>query len=291
LADIGIPDDVLDAIAPRTYENAPGLWLDRYPWPRAEGYKFKRGHALVLGGATITGASRLVARAAMRAGAGLVTLAAPAPTWAVYAASLTGVMVHSIEGADGFNSLLADTRRNAIAIGPGAGIGAATRQCVLAALATTRAVVLDADAITSFGDRPEALFRAVAGPCVLTPHEGEFSRLFSIKGDKLQRARSAAAQSNAVLLLKGADTVIAAPDGRAIINSNAPPQLATAGSGDVLTGFVAGLLAQGLDAFDAAGAAAWLHGAAGAAFGLGLVAEDLPEVLPRVLQRLNARAV
>ena len=289
LADIGIPDVVLEAIAPRTYENGPGLWLDRYPWPRADGYKFKRGHALVLGGAAITGASRLVARAAMRVGAGLVTLAAPAPTWAVYAASLTGVMVHSIEGVEGFDALLADARRNAIAIGPGAGVGAATRQCALAALATKRAVVLDADAITSFAEMPEALFGALAGPCVLTPHEGEFSRLFNVKGDKLHRARSAAAQSNAVLLLKGADTVIAAPDGRAIINSNAPPQLATAGSGDVLTGFVAGLLAQGLDAFDAAAAAAWLHGEAGAAFGLGLVAEDLPEALPQVLQRLNAR--
>jgi ADP-dependent NAD(P)H-hydrate dehydratase / NAD(P)H-hydrate epimerase len=289
LADIGIPAAVLEAIEPRTYENGPDLWLDRYPWPSIDGHKYLRGHALVLGGDTLTGASRLTARGAMHAGAGLVTLAAPAPTWMVYAASLIGVIVRSFDGVKDFNALLADERRNAIAIGPGAGVGSATRQYVLAALAMKRAVVLDADALTSFADESGRLFSAVAGPCVLTPHEGEFARLFDFKGDKLQRARSAAAKSNAIVLLKGADTVIAAPDGRAIINSNAPPQLATGGSGDVLTGFIAGLLAQGLDAFYAAAVAAWLHGEAAAAVGLGLVAEDLPEALPQVLQRLKSR--
>lgn len=287
LADIGIPAAVLGAIAPRTYENGPDLWLDRFPWPQTETHKYKRGHALVLGGGAITGASRLTALAAMHAGAGLVTLAAPAPVWMVYAASLTGVIVRSFDGLEDFNELLSDKRRNAIAIGPGAGVGAATRQYVLSALMTKRAAVLDADALTSFADAPDLLFRAVAGPCVLTPHEGEFARLFDAKGCKMQRARSAAAQSNAVVLLKGPDTVIAAPDGRAIINSNAPPQLATGGSGDVLTGFIAGLLAQGLDAFDAAAAGAWLHGEAAAEIGLGLVAEDLPGALPQVLQRLK----
>jgi len=189
LADIGIPAMVLEAIAPKTYENGPGLWLDRYPWPSIDGYKYTRGHALVLGGEEITGASRLAARGAMHAGAGLVTLAAPAPVWMIYAASLTGVMVRRFQGVEEFSALLADKRENAIAIGPGAGVGSETRQYVLAALATKRAVVLDADALTSFAGTSELLFRAVAGPCVLTPHEGEFARLFEFKGDKLERAR------------------------------------------------------------------------------------------------------
>jgi NAD(P)H-hydrate epimerase len=287
VADIGIRPEVLDAIAPRTFENGPALWQSHYPWPKADGQKYQRGEVLVLGGGTITGASRLTARAAMRAGAGLVTLAAPDHAWAIYASSLTGVMVHSIEGAEGFRILLADKRRNVVAIGPGAGVGSLTAQCVLAALETRRPVVLDADALTSFAEHPEALFLAIQGPCILTPHEGEFARLFEVAGDKLQRARYAAAKSGAIILLKGPDTVIASPDGRAIINSNAPPQLATGGSGDVLTGLIAGLLAQGLDSFEAAAAAAWLHGEAAAHIGLGLIAEDLCDALPAVLRKLN----
>jgi NAD(P)H-hydrate epimerase len=289
VADIGIPASVLEDMTPQTFENAPGLWLERYPWPAIDGYKYMRGHALVLGGEEITGASRLTALGAMHVGAGLVTLAAPEPVWPVYAASMLGVMVRRFGGLDDFDALLTDKRKNAIAIGPGAGVGLKTRQYVLAALATKRAVVIDADALTSFADEPGHLFRAVSGPCVLTPHEGEFSRLFDFKGGKLDRARRAAAQSNAVVLLKGSDTVIAAPDGRAIINSNAPPQLATGGSGDVLTGFIAGLLAQGLDSFDAAAAAAWLHGEAANEIGLGLVAEKLPDALPGALRKLKSR--
>jgi hydroxyethylthiazole kinase-like uncharacterized protein yjeF len=290
VADIGVPTSVLRAIDPHTFENGPALWLDRFPGPQIDGHKYRRGNVLVLGGATTTGAARMTARGAMRAGAGLVTLAAPTSAWAVYAGALEGTIVHAIGGVADFEALLADNRRNAIAIGPGAGVDEATRRAVLAALATRRRVVLDADALTAFASEPTALFAAISGPCVLTPHEGEFSRLFGafdLQGDKLRRARDAAALSGAVVLLKGADTVIAAPDGRAIINANAPPQLATGGSGDVLTGFVVGLLAQGLDAFDAASAAAWLHGEAGVVAGLGLVAGDLPEALPTVLQRLR----
>ena len=189
-----------------------------------------------------------------------------------------------------FENLLADVRRNVTAIGPGAGVGPETRQFVLAALATKRATVLDADALTSFAEAPQDLFRAIVGPCVLTPHAGEFMRLFQVDGNKLERALSAARLCNAVIVLKGPDTVIAAPDGRAIINANAPPQLATGGSGDVLTGFVAALLAQGMPPFEAAAAAVWLHGAAATEFGLGLVAEDLPNALPRVLQALKRHA-
>jgi NAD(P)H-hydrate epimerase len=289
LSDIGIPATALDRIELQTFENGPELWIDAFPWPQQEGHKYQRGHALIVGGDAITGASRLTARGAIRIGAGLVTLAAPAAVWAVYASSLTTVMVRKFDGLDDFNALLADKRRNAVAIGPGAGVGPATRQYVLAALAKKRALVVDADAITSFAETPQNLFDAMADNCILTPHEGEFARLFDLTGDKLRRARLAASKSNAVVLLKGADTVIAAPDGRAVINSNAPPQLATGGSGDVLTGFVVGLLAQGLDAFEAAAAAAWLHGEAAVAAGLGLIAEDLPEVLPGVLQSLRAR--
>lgn len=287
LADIGIPDSVLDGIAPSCWENGPDLWLGGYPWPQPESYKYKRGEVLILGGEAITGASRMAAQAASRAGAGMVTLAAPAKVWSIYATSLINAIVHSFDGLQEFEALLADVRRNVIAIGPGAGVGSSTRQFVLAALATKRAAVLDADALTSFAEAPQDLFQAIAGPCVLTPHAGEFMRLFHFEGDKLQRTRSAARQSNAVVLLKGPDTVIAAPDGRAIINSNAPAQLATGGSGDVLTGFVAALLAQGMAPFEAAAAAVWLHGAAATEYGLGLVAEDLPNVLPRVLQKLK----
>jgi NAD(P)H-hydrate epimerase len=289
VADIGTPVKVLDAIAPNTWENGPGLWLHGYPWPQPESYKYKRGEVLILGGEAITGASRMTAMAASRAGAGIVTLAAPARVWSIYATSLIDAIVHSFEGQKQFEALLADRRRNVIAIGPGAGVGASTRQFVLAALATRRAAVLDADALTSFAEAPQELFEAIQGPCVLTPHGGEFTRLFHFEGDKLQRTRGAAKQSNAVVVLKGPDTVIAAPDGRAIINSNAPAQLATGGSGDVLTGFVAGLLAQGMPAFEAAATAVWLHGAAAAEFGLGLIAQDLPNILPRVLQKLKTR--
>jgi NAD(P)H-hydrate epimerase len=289
VADIGTPVSVLDAIGPNTWENDPGLWLDGFPWPEPESFKYTRGEVLVLGGESITGASRMTAMAASRAGAGMVTLAAPKAVWGVYATSMTNAIVHSFEGASGWRALLADKRRDVVAIGPGAGVGAPTRQYVAAGLATKRAIVLDADALTSFAEAPEDLFCAIDGPCVMTPHAGEFKRLFHFTGDKLERTRAAASQSGAVIVLKGPDTIIAAPDGRAIINANAPAQLATGGSGDVLTGFIAGLLAQGMAAFEAAAAGVWLHGAAAAEFGLGLVAEDLPDVLPQVLQKLAAQ--
>lgn len=288
VADIGIPDQVLDAIKPNCWENAPELWLDQYPWPQPESHKYTRGEVLILGGAVMTGASRMTAQAAARAGAGIVTLAAPAAAWIIYATALVSPIVRRFESVDDWSALLADKRRNAIAIGPGAGVSDDTRAYVLAALATKRATVLDADALTSFAETPDALFGGIGGPCVMTPHSGEFARLFSDKGDKLASARAAAALSGAVMVLKGPDTVIASPDGRAIINTNAPAYLATGGSGDVLTGFIAALLAQGMPPFEAAAAAVWLHGAAATEFGLGLVAPDLPEALPRVLHRLHA---
>ncbi|MDE2228810.1 MAG: NAD(P)H-hydrate dehydratase [Alphaproteobacteria bacterium] len=291
LADIGIPAAVLDAIAPRCFENDPALWLDAYPWAEHGTHKYRRGHAVVFGGAAMTGAARLAARAAQRIGAGLTTVAAPAAAFPIYAAALESILVTKLARAGDFARFIKDARRNAILVGPGAGVAPATRHAALAALATRRGVVLDADALTVFAKERKTLFNALAGArAVLTPHDGEFARLFSVAGDKLARARAAAAESRAVVLLKGTDTVIAAPDGRAAINANAPPTLATGGSGDVLAGMILGLLAQGLDPFRAAAAACWLHGDVAQDCGPGLVPEDLVARLPAALARLAARA-
>ena len=290
LAQIGIPDAVLDCIAPDTVENAPDWWLTGFPRPSIDTHKYARGHALVAGGVVMTGAARLAARSAARLGAGLVTVAAPEPSFPIYAAALTGVIVHPIADLDVFRTLLADERRNTALIGPGAGVASETREKTLAILAAGKRTALDADALTSFAHDPETLFSAIRSPCVMTPHAGEFARLFDTAGDKPERARRAARRSGAVVLLKGADTVIAAPDWRVAINANAPPQLATAGSGDVLAGIVLGLLAQGMEPFQAAAAGTWIHGAAASRFGAGLVAEDLLETLVPVLQDLLAES-
>ena len=293
-ADIGIPASVLIEIAPRTCANAPGVWLPAFPRPSLAGHKYDRGHALVVSGPLAhTGAARLGARGALRIGGGLVTVASPPDALAVNAAHLTAIMLTPFAGASGLSQILSDRRKNAVLLGPALGVGAATRELVAAALGSGAATVLDADALTSFEGAATALGRAVAQaptrPVVLTPHEGEFRRLFPAvtQGSKLDRARAAARDSGAVVVLKGADTVVAAPDGRAAINENSPPWLATAGAGDVLGGFVAGLLAQRMPAFEAACAAVWLHGAAAADFGPGLIAEDLPERVPLVLAKLQ----
>lgn len=288
IADIGIPEAVLADIAPKTAFNGPGLWLERYPWPNFESNKYTRGHAVIAGGSEMTGAARLAARGARRIGAGLVTIAASPEAFPIYAADLPGTLVKPLAGRGGFREFLADPRRNAVLVGPGAGVNEITHRRALAALAAGKATVLDADALTVFAKKPAALFEAIEAPCVLTPHEGEFSRLFKLEGDRLLRARAAARQSGAVVLLKGSDTVIAAPDGRAAIDAAAPPELATGGSGDVLAGLILGLLAQGMDAFGAACAATWIHGSAAADFGPGLIAEDLPERVPGVLRQLRA---
>ncbi|WP_421865525.1 NAD(P)H-hydrate dehydratase [Parvibaculum sp.] len=302
VADIGIKPEVLAEIGPHTFVNAPPLWASVFPRPRIDSHKYTRGHAVVVSGdASHTGAARLAARGALRAGAGLVTVASPPSAMPVNAAHLTSIMLMPFEGADALTAILEDKRKNALLVGPGAGIGWETRDNVLAALLSGAAIVLDADALTSFAEIPRDLFVAIkgffAGPVVMTPHEGEFSRLFpniaSKKGeegaDKLERARLAAAEAAAIVILKGPDTVVAAPDGRAAIARNAGPELATAGSGDVLAGVVLGLLAQGMPPFEAACAAVWLHGEAGDCFGPGLISEDLPEMLPAVLRDLLDR--
>ncbi len=300
LADIGIPEAALAPIAPQAFVNAPAIWRAALPRPSADSHKYARGAVLVLSGSGHhTGAARLAARAALRAGAGIVAVASPPDAVAVNAAQLTAVMVAPFAGAREFEALIADERRRAIVLGPGAGVGSALRKLIAAALTTpakNRTIVLDADALSSFaGDAPRlaALIARGGHQAVLTPHEGEFARLFegagdvNLEDDKLARARAAARLMGAVVLIKGADTVVAAPDGRASIGWDLPPWLATAGSGDVLSGLVAGLAAQDMGPFEAASAAVWLHGACGRAVGPGLIAEDLADALPGVLRGLE----
>jgi hydroxyethylthiazole kinase-like uncharacterized protein yjeF len=304
VADIGIKASVLGAIAPMTFENCPALWRGVFPVPDIAGHKYGRGHAVVVsGGASHTGAARLAAMAALRAGAGLVTIASPRDALAVNATAELAVMVRAVDDAPELDLMLADLRFNAVAIGPGAGVGAATREKVLAVLAGERAAVIDADGLTSFAEdgARDALFAALAanGRAVLTPHAGEFHRLFGGAlgsgdqpgaGAKTDFARAAARKSGAVVVFKGPDTVIAAPDGRAAINANAPPWLATAGTGDVLAGLIAGLLAQGMPPFEAACAGVWIHGETADIAGPGMISEDLALLVPQVyVQRLDVR--
>ena len=287
VADIGISDAVLARIQPTMYENDPGCWVDAIPLLQSAGNKYQRGHALISGGYPQTGASRLAARAAARVGAGLITIAVPDHALPIYATALISIMVHPLLAHEDFNHLLDDPRFSAVLIGPGSGVSEQTRARVLAMLGSGRPIVLDADALTSFAGNPAELEWEITGPCIITPHEGEFRRLFAATGDKVTRARAAARVSGAIVVLKGRDTVIASPDGRAIINSNAPPTLATAGSGDVLSGLILGLLAQGMEPYLAAAAGVWMHGAAATAFGSGLMAEDLPDLVPGVSDRLS----
>ncbi len=292
IADIGIPADALTEIGPRVWLNGPALWAHLLRRDDLADHKYARGHLTILAGPHATGAARLAALAGRRVGAGLVTIAAFRSTLPAFQAAEPGNLI--VEADDGamFAHLLSDERRNAILIGPGSGTGERTREAVLAALDARRSVVLDADALTVFAADPKLLFRRVRGPTLLTPHEGEFRRLFPDLGGragKLDRVREAAARSGATVLLKGPDTVIADPHGRAVINVHATPALATAGSGDVLAGLIGGLLAQGLTPFGAASAAAWLHGDCARLFGgPGLIAEDLPALLPRALQSVSS---
>jgi ADP-dependent NAD(P)H-hydrate dehydratase / NAD(P)H-hydrate epimerase len=296
---ISIPADVLAAVAPVTHENGPTLWGDKFPVPSAQGHKYTRGHAVVAsGGRAHTGAARLAAMAALRGGAGLVTLATPRDALDINAAACLAVMVRPIDAATEFEAMLSDPRFNAVAIGPGAGVGEHTREMALTAVAGQRRVVLDADALTSFVGHTDLLFAALdkSRNAVLTPHSGEFRRLFdaalekvpTASMSKLFAAKAAARIAGAVVVYKGADTVIAAPDGRAAINANAPPWLATAGTGDVLAGLITGLLAQGMPTFEASAAAVWIHGEAASVAGPGMISEDLAPRFGEVYRRLFA---
>jgi hydroxyethylthiazole kinase-like uncharacterized protein yjeF len=279
IADIGLPAKVLATIRPPTALNLPTSWL--VPQPGATSHKYSRGHVTVLASADMGGAARLAASAARRAGAGLVSLSAQTGA-DLFRVGEPGLLVTDAK----LETLLEDARRTVWVCGPGLGVAAA-RAALPVLLASGRAVVADADALTAFAGHPDALRRVA----VMTPHAGEFARVFGDPGhNRLGAARAAAARTGAVVLLKGADTVIAAPDGRAAINAAAPPWLATAGAGDVLSGLIAGLLAQGMPPFDAASAGAWLHGRAAALHGPGLLADDLPMGLPAAIQEAIVRA-
>lgn len=289
VADIGIPPGVPRTIQPRQFENHPALWLGRLPRPSPEDNKYDRGHVLIVGGEIMTGAARLAARAARRAGAGLVTIAAPESALSVYAGGDPGVLTLKLP-AGGVAELMAERRRCAVLVGPGNGVSDATRRHVQGALSAGKAAVLDADALGAFAGAAHELAGAIRSPTLLTPHEGEFARLFADlppEMGKLARARQAAKAMGATVLLKGADTVVAEPGGLAVINANAPAGLATGGSGDVLAGIAVGLMAQGMDAFSAGAAAAWLQAAAASRFGAGLIAEDLADALPAVLAAIQ----
>jgi len=296
-ADIGLPEEAVEAAAGVAAEgsaawlseNGPGLWRQELPVPQPNDHKYSRGHVVVVGGGTVTGAGRLAARGAMRAGAGMVSVACPEAAASLYALDLPGALIRPYRRTDELRPLLEDRRSAGFLVGPGAGVTMETRTIAGMVLATRKPVVLDADALSVFEGDADDLARAIRGPCVVTPHEGEFARLFDPKGAKTERAAEAARHLGAVVVLKGYDTVIAAPDGRVRINASAPAWLATAGAGDVLAGMVLSLIGQGMDAMDAASAAVWIHGVAAADQAPGLIAEDLPALIRPVLAALQRR--
>ena len=267
-------------------ENHPREWAERLPRRGMESHKHSVGRVLTLSGdAASTGASRLAAISALRGGAGSSTIGAPEDALAIHAAHLTSVMLRRVDDAEDLSALLSRERFESVVVGPGSGVSSRTRDMVLSVLSEGAIfVVLDADALTSFEGDSARLFEAISGRSggvVLTPHEGEFRRLFSdLDGGKSVRAMEASLRSGATVLLKGSDSVIAS-SGRIAINVHSSSRLATAGSGDVLAGMVAALGSGGMSAFDAASAAAWIHGECGVVAPRGLIAEDLPALLPR----------
>jgi len=270
--------------------NHPALWQHLLPRPDASSHKYRRGYALIQGGYPITGAARLAALAAARIGAGMTAIAVPEIAFPIYASQLLSIMAKPYANAEQRTALINDNRVSAYLIGPGAGVAEETAAITLQMLRTGKPVVIDADALTSFAACVDKLTQTITATCVLTPHDGEFSRLFGVTPAhelslRITQTQTAASQTGAVVLLKGSQTLIAAPDGRLLVNDNAPPTLATAGAGDVLAGIITGLLAQGMPAFEACAASAWLHAEAANLFGAGLIAEDLPGLLPAAIRQ------
>ncbi|MGB4101573.1 MAG: NAD(P)H-hydrate dehydratase [Alphaproteobacteria bacterium] len=292
VVDIALDRDAMNNVALPLAENHPDLWQADLPRFLLGQHKYDHGHALLLGGSVMTGAARLAARAAQRVGTGLVTIAAEEAAASIYATNLDSVLVQRISHDVHWQQAVKDPKKTAMLLGPGAGVGEATLTKSILALTTKKPCVLDADALTSFSDMPDELFGYLYPETVLTPHMGEFNTLFgrNDRVDKCTRALNAARISGGTILLKGADTVITTPRGLGVINANAPPWLATAGSGDVLAGIIAGLMAQRVSAFAAACIGTWLHGAAAAEFNPGMIAEDLIDALPKTLAALRNAA-
>jgi hydroxyethylthiazole kinase-like uncharacterized protein yjeF len=295
--DIGIPASVLGDVSPQTFLNEPEFWLNYFPRLKPEGHKYDRGHAVVVSGPMeSTGAARLAARASLRIGAGLTTVATSKAAFYINAAQLTSIMVAVFDSPPDLADFLHDDPRlNAVLIGPGAGLSPETREHVAAVLASEATVVIDAEGLTSFHEAPHELYGLIKqrpAPTILTPHQGEFEQIFpelSNAESKLVQTRRASELSGAVVVFKGPDTIIAAPDGLAAVTESAPPWLATAGTGDVLAGLINGLAAQGMAALDAAVAGVWVHGELARTFGPGMISEDMSELLPALLQRLDKK--
>ncbi|MEZ5832964.1 MAG: NAD(P)H-hydrate dehydratase [Dongiaceae bacterium] len=286
VADVGFTSADLAAAQARCWLNAPALWSSSYPVPRPSDHKYTRGHAVIIGGAVMTGAARLAARAARRVGIGLLTMAVPPATWPIYAGDQPGAIIRPVVDRAALVAIAGDERVLAILVGSGLEPSDETAELVRACVGFRRPTVIDGGGLTVLAGSD--VLSDPHGDFVLTPHEGEFARLFpdlAERGNKLERAREAARRSGCVIVLKGPDTVIAAPDGDAIVSGGAPAMLATAGSGDVLAGIITGLLGLHMPSFLAAAMGVWLHAAAAEGFGLGLIAEDLPERLPGALSK------
>lgn len=286
-----LPSQAYNPVMPHYQPNSPALWQSLLPAPDANSHKYSRGYVLIQGGYPVTGAARLAAMAAARSGAGITAIAVPEMALPIYASQLLSIMAKPYATTLDLYALIHDPRIGAFLIGPGAGFSKETRQTTLTMLQTGKPVVMDADALTAFARKSDSLKKAIIAPCVLTPHDGEFEKLFGLMPadqlpERITQAMVAAKQTNAIILLKGANTIIAAPDARIIVNEHAPATLATAGAGDVLAGLITSLLAQGMPAFEAAAAAVWLHSAAARQYGMGLIAEDLPALIPKIMQPL-----
>lgn len=268
--------------------SSPKLWQTLLPKLAPDSNKYSRGYAMIYGGYPITGAARLAALACARAGAGMTSILSPEIAYPIYASNLLSIMVRPFSSHNALESLADDPRISAFLIGPGAGVNAQTHHATLSLLSKNKPTVLDADALTVFENDVETLKQAIKNVCVLTPHEGEFKRLFALGDNRIESVLEAAKKLNAIILLKGHQTIIASPDGKIVTNQHAPATLATAGSGDVLAGIITGLLAQGMPAFEATCAAVWMHSEAANLFGVGLIADDLPAMLLKVIQQLSS---